>query len=60
MTTILEWCERFGEILDVAMLFALPPHDIDLDDITALVQAEQALHRGVATNVRQDDLKGEV
>jgi hypothetical protein len=37
MTAILERCERFGEILDVAALFALSPHDADLDDVTALV-----------------------
>jgi hypothetical protein len=60
VTTILERGERFREIFDVVALFALPPHDANLDHISALVQAEQAPDRDVTMNVRRDDLEGEV
>ncbi len=60
VTMVLEWGERFCEIFDVATLFALPPHDADLDHISTLVQAEQAPDRDITMNVRRDDLEGEV
>jgi hypothetical protein len=37
VTTVLEKGERLHEIFDVAALFALPPHNVNLDHISALV-----------------------
>jgi hypothetical protein len=59
VTTILERGEQFREIFDVVTLFALPPHDTDLDHISALVQAKQAPDHDVTMSVRQDDLEDE-
>jgi hypothetical protein len=60
VTTVLERGERLREIFDVIALFALPPRDADLDDISALVQVEQAPDHDVTMSVRRDDLEGEV
>jgi hypothetical protein len=51
-TTILERGEWLCEIFDVVALFALSPCKADLDHISALVQAEQALDYNVTMNVR--------
>jgi hypothetical protein len=40
------------------VLLALPPHDADLNDVTALVHTEQAPNRDVATGVIRDFLDG--
>jgi hypothetical protein len=60
VTTVVEQGEWLREIFDVAALFALPPCDVDVDHISALVQTEQALDRDVTMNVGRDDLKGKV
>ncbi len=60
VTTVLERGERLREIFDVVALFAFPPHDANLDHISALVQAKQAPDYGVTMSVRRDDLEGEV
>jgi len=60
VTMILERGERFREIFDVTMLFALPHRDVDLDHILALVQVEQAPDRDITMSVRRDDLEGEI
>jgi len=51
VTTVLEQGERLHEIFNVDALFALPPRNADLDHISALVQAEQALDRDVTMSV---------
>ncbi len=60
VTTVLEQGEWLREIFDVVALFAFPPRDVDLDHMSALVQAEQAPDRDITMNVRRDDLEGEV
>jgi hypothetical protein len=60
VTTVVEQGERLLEIFHVVALFALSPHDVDLDHISALVQAEQAPDRDVTMSIRRDDLEGEV
>ncbi len=56
VTLVLVGSERLCEVLNVVALLALPPCDVDLDDVTALVHTEQAPNRDVATGVLRDFL----
>ncbi len=51
VTLVLVGSERLREVLNVAMLLALPPRNADLDDVTALVHTEQTLNHDVTTGV---------
>jgi len=58
VTLVFVGSERLREVLNVATLLALPPHDTDLDDVTALVHTEQAPNRDIAMGVLRDFLDG--
>jgi hypothetical protein len=59
MVVVLERSERLREVLDVVALLALAARHLDLNDVMALVQAEQVADGHVTITSRRDNLQGE-
>ncbi len=58
VTLVLVGSERLREVLNVDALLALPPHNVDLNNVTALVHTKRAPNHDVTTGVLRDFLDG--